>query len=268
MEFRINTLLADDEFKRHQAPARHYLEALREKNLLIEIGNVMVDAEQLVLRTFQCDTGYCVKCSGPGAKAQYKGSCCTDLQVDITPYEAEKVEELARLAQEKLDLNARDPVGAVVESILKGKAFGINDDKELAFKHKKNGACAMSWIEGEGALRCTINTLCMRLGLPIEEFKPAPCFLFPLHYCEIERNKYILSILSEETRYWIEQHRDVTKLRCLSRPQPGSPSAYVFLRAEIERLFSKRFYKELDEHARPILQKRLEEDRPQGRRKG
>ena len=61
------------------------------------------------------------------------------------------------------------------------------------------------------------------LGLDLREYKPDPCFLFPLHYSEIGRNAYLISVLSEETRYWIEQHQTVGKLRCLRAPQPGSP---------------------------------------------
>src|SRR5436309_2017202 len=110
MPFAVNRVVDREEYTRHNCAERHYMDSLRERGLLVEIENVAVDADQLVLRTFQCDSGYCVRCSGEGAQKKVRGSCCTDLQVDITQNEEEKLVELARLADEKLEFTPNDPV--------------------------------------------------------------------------------------------------------------------------------------------------------------
>jgi hypothetical protein len=230
------------------------MDMLRKRGLLIEIDNILVDGDQLILRTFQCDTNYCVRCTGAGAAREYKGSCCTDLQVDITGEEKDRLIDMANQARLKLPLKRNDPLTKVIDGILADKVTETNAEHEMMFRHKENGACAMSWIDSAGQLRCSINTLCERLGLDLRHYKPDPCFLFPLHYAQIGRDRFILTVLSEETRYWIEQHQAVTKLRCLRSPQRGSPPAYQFLRGEIEYLLSKRFFEELERRAEPILE--------------
>lgn len=244
MRFALNPRVLASDKDRHHGAERHYVEGLRERGMLLEIGNVDVDAEQLVARTFQCDIGYCLKCSGEGAAKKYKGSCCTDLQVDLAGSELDRLRDLAERADAALDFGPRDPLGRVVRTILDDKHTEIVEDQAVALRHSKNGACALGVVE-DGMLRCGINLLCRRLDLPLTEYKPAPCYVFPLHYARYRDDRTILTVLSEETRHWIKQHPTVAKLRCMSRPQPGAPVAYEFLRGEIEHLFGPEFYAEL-----------------------
>lgn len=254
MAFRINPVVKENDFQRHNTTERRYVADLEERDLLLKIDNIAVDAEQLVLRTFQCNTGYCVRCKGRASNMEYVGSCCTDLSVDVSKAEVAGFVELAKMAKKKLKFDKSDPVRQNIERILDDKITEENEDFELELKHKRNGSCVMSWIDKTGQLRCSINTMVDRLGLKIEDYKAVPCYLFPLHYAEFG-DDYILTVLSEETRFWIEQHRDVAKLRCLRLPEPDSPPAYQFLRYEIEYLLGKRFYRELDRMAKPILEK-------------
>lgn len=255
MPFRLNPIVDQGEFDRHNNTEQYYMDQLRKKGLLLEIDNVFADAEQLILRTFQCNTNYCIRCTGHGADMEYKGSCCTDLSVDLTRHEMDKLKDMAEQAKAKLDFDETNPVGKIVDRVLAGKVTEVNEDHELVFLHKNNGTCAMSWFDPSGQFRCAINTLCMELDLSIPEYKPDPCFLFPLHYTEIGKGTYLLSMLTEETRSWIDQHAVVGKLRCLRKPEPGSPPAYTFLRGELEYVFGKEFYKILDELAQPILER-------------
>lgn len=253
MPYKINAVVDRAESERHHTKEHHYMDGLRKRGLLFEMENVLVDADQLVLRTFQCDTNYCVRCTGTGGGREYQGSCCTDLQVDITEREKDMITDLADRARRRLDLKPKDPVTPVVNAVLRDKFTETTEDLETVLLHKRNEACVMSHMDASGQLRCTINTLVDRLGLDLREYKPDPCYLFPLHYAELGQQRFILTVLSEETREWIEQHTAVTKLRCLKTPEPGSPPAYQFLRGEIEYVLGKRFYRELDKLAQPVL---------------
>lgn len=266
MSFKINRSVDALEFSRHHPREVHYMNQLRERGMLLQVDNIAVDVEQLVLRTFQCNTNYCVKCTGGNGdgRKSYKGSCCTDLSVDLTEPEKTKLKEMARLAKRKLTFGPRDPVGKIVDLVLNDKISEVNEDHEDVMKHRADDRCIMSWMDGD-TLRCSINTLCYKLGLSIEEYKPDPCYLFPLHYSEYARNEFLLSVLSSETRYWIGQHACVGKLACLRKPERGAPPAYQYLRGEIEYTFSKQFYVKLDAMARPLLEKHLASDNARAR---
>jgi hypothetical protein len=253
MTYRMNRTIRDADYARHNTKEQKYLDDLEARGLLLEIDNVCVDAEQLVLRTFQCNTNYCVKCTGSNSTREYKGSCCTDLMVDLTASEKDKLRELAALARKKIRFAASDPIGKIAALVHEDRFTEINEDHEEQLRHRKNGSCIMSWMDETGQLRCSINTLVHRLNLKLTDYKPDPCYLFPLHYAEIGRDRYIVTVLSEETRWWIEQDRCVSRLRCLRLPEPGSPPTYQFLRGELEYMLGKAFYAELDRRARGIL---------------
>lgn len=253
MTYRVNRVVDHAEYERHHPVLRQYLKTQRERGLMFDIDNVSVDVEQLGLRTFQCNSGYCLKCSGAGAARTFKGSCCTDLQVDLVGAELDKIEELARAAKEKLTFKPGDPVGRIVDHALAGKVTEVTEGHELIFRHRKDGSCAMSWIGPDGRYNCGINTLAWRLGMPLEIYKPSPCYLFPLHYAEWDPGRLLVSLLTEETRHWAGHHAKVGKLRCLSRPEPGAPPAYVSLKGEIELCFGNNFYAELEKRMGPFL---------------
>lgn len=255
MPYRVNRVIDKGEYERHHPAVRHYIESLRERGLLIEMDNVFVDADQLGLRTFQCNSGYCVKCSGEGAGRSFKGSCCTDLQVDIIEAERDKIVELAGMARERLEFKGNDPLKRIVDRALKGEIAEVNEAHELIFRHKKDGTCVMAWTDPAGKLYCGINSLAWKLGVPLEEYKPSPCYLFPLHYCEWDQGKILVSLLTEETRYWAGHHQQVTRLRCLKKPEPGAPPAYVSLKGEIELCFGKKFFAELEARIKPIMER-------------
>ena len=254
MPYKLNDTVDRLEFERHHNTEDQYIEELRERDLILDVDNVTVDAEQLVLRTFQCSTDYCVKCKGSGSAKEFKGSCCTDLQVDMTQPEVDKLIEMAKLAREKLNLAKSDPLNEIVGRILGHRITEISEDNELHLIHRRNERCVMAWMEGD-TLRCSINTLCDRLGLDLTEYKSDPCFLFPLHYTEYRKGKYLVSLLTTETQSWIEQHASVGRLKCLKTPEPGAPPAYVSLRYELEYVFGKKFYRELARLAKPVLQR-------------
>lgn len=268
MAFHVKSEIIDGDNARHQIRERKYLDSLREKGLLIEIDSLLIDAEQLVLRTFQCNTNYCVSCSGGRGGKEYSGSCCTDLHVDVNEDEKAKIKELAELTKAKLDLGPSDPLFSIAQRVLRDDYTEIDDDGDQILQHRNNGSCVMSWMDSTGQLRCSINSLVEKLDLNLTDYKPDPCFIFPLHYAEIGQGRHIITLLSEETRHWIEQHEAVTKLRCLREPEPGSPPAYVSLRWELDYMLGDGFYETLDKLAQPILAEHLKKRKSNSKKNG
>ena len=255
MAFKLNPYVDEQNHQRCSTSELAYMRQLDARGMLLTIENMLVDAEQLVLRTFQCDSAYCVKCSQQSGAAKYKGSCCTDLEVDVTEEEVRRLQELGRMGKERLQLTASDPLTPVLDRLTKKTFIEPTEKGETAFKHLPSGRCALSWMTPGGILRCGINSLCMALELPLIEYKPDPCYLFPLHYMEPVPNTYFITLLSKETYQYIGADAYVGKLRCLAKPQPGSAPAYQFLRSELNHCFHGGIYDALDAAAQPILQR-------------
>ena len=254
MAYRVNAHIEHQNHMRAHASETFYISQLDHRGRLLRLDNVFVDVEQLILRTFACDTQWCVRAKKEDGKTVFKGSCCTDLEVNITPDEIDRLRRLGRLADERLDLKPSDPLDLVVERLREGRFFHTTDSGELAFKSLGSERCPLSWLTRDGTLRCAVNTLCERLDEPLTDFKAEPCIMFPLHYVEHQPGRYFLTTICRETHEWIGADHFVTKLKCLSRPKPGAPPAFQFLRGEIEMCFGKTFYGRLAKAAAPILQ--------------
>lgn len=253
MPYRINPRIEEQNHLRSHATEACYVEQLRGRGRLIEIENIAVDAEQTVFRRFQCDSNWCLRRSGNGARCQYKGSCCTDLQVELTAHERQQLLELAQRARHHLSLPARHGARRAMNRLLEDQVFEVTDKGELIFASLSSGRCPLSWLDGGSTLCCSINTVCEDLQLDLRQFKPEPCFLYPLHYVEYRPGRYFLTLITPETCEAIGADRYTARLRCLNRPQPGSPPALVSLRAEIELCFGQGFYQQLFRAARPWL---------------
>lgn len=258
MTHKLNPRVDAAEHARYNTKELAYIEALREKGLLLEMDNVAVDADQLVMRSFRCNIGYCLKCGTKGGVETYKGSCCTDLVVDITAAERDKLAELGRRAMDNPEFKKGDALKVPAALMARNGFTKMNPGHEIAIRKTPGRKCVLAWIDESGAFRCSINSLVSRLGLSLPEYKPGPCYLFPLHYGEYARGKFILTLLSEETRHWAGHHKDVTKLACLSEPEAEAPPAYQSLRGEIIHCFGEKFYGELDALAAPLLKRRRE----------
>ncbi len=231
---------------RGHAPEYYYIRQLSERGKLIQLDNILVDAEMMVERVFQCDIHWCLRCSGEGTGRKFNKSCCTDLEVDLTKGELELLQELRRRAEQSLTMAPRDPLAPVMQRLKENNFTNETEKGETELTHLKNGRCPLSWMDKDGALRCGINSLCQRLGLPLAQYKPDPCYLFPLHYVEHEPGKYLLTIISPETYKFVGADAYVPKLRCLAKPQPGAPPAYLSLKWEIIYCLGQDFYRNLE----------------------
>lgn len=255
MSYRINPYVDEQNHYRCHGPERHYVEQLEGRGGLIRLDNVLVDAEQLVLRSFQCDPTWCTRVSGEGRDKKYKGCCCTDLEVDLTPEEIARMQKLGELAQQRLELGARDPMRDVAKRLAADNFMETTEKGERAIAHLPSGRCPIGFIERDGAFRCGLNKLCGLMELPLTDYKPEPCFLFPLHFVEHQPGVYLLTVVSEQSHEYIGAHVYVTKLRCLRKPQPGAPPAFISLRYEITHCFGEAFYAALAREARRIMER-------------
>lgn len=255
MTYQINPYVKEQNHHRFHAAEQHYINQLESRGGLIRLANVAVDAEQLVLRAFRCDSRWCLRTVEKEGVKTLKGCCCTDLEVDVTETEIGRLRELGRKALEQLTFAARDPLGDIARRMSEGNITEVTDHGDLAFIHMKSRRCPLGWVAKDGSLRCGINALCDTLKLPLNYYKPDPCFLFPLHYVEYKPGLYFMTVVSKESHKAVGADAYVTRLRCLSKPAPGWPPALVSLKWEIVQCLGEEFYRALAAAARPMLEK-------------
>jgi len=252
MGFRVNQSLQREDSVRALLPERAYVRWLQEKGQAVRIDNVIVDAPEIIARRFLCDTAHCARLSRKRGKL--KGSCCTDLEVDLTPNEIRRIRRLARLYLESGNADPEAPFYAV--------ARGVEDDDgwmdenhlgEPRLTHTRKKVCSMGFLDEEGRLLCALNAMAEALGAPVAKWKLQTSFLFPLHYVEYKDGEYLLTIIAEDNYENMEGCAEAARLRCVRKPPADAPRAYQSLRHEIETLLGKRFYRKLERAAEDYL---------------
>lgn len=255
MSYKINPYIAEQNHYRFHAAERHYIEQLEARGGLIRIDNVDVDAESLVQRHFRCDSRHCLRQTEKDGVKKYKGCCCTDLQVDVTATEMERLRELGQLALDKLQFSPREPLGEIARRMAEGNITEVTEIGEMAFIHLRSGRCPLGWITREGSLFCGINALCYKLELPLGYYKPEPCIMFPLHFVEYLPGKVFVTVVCDQSHEAVGAAAVVTKLRCLRKPQADAPPAIISLKYEITLTFGEEFYRKLAAAAIPYLER-------------
>ncbi|MCX7047214.1 MAG: hypothetical protein NTX50_17215, partial [Candidatus Sumerlaeota bacterium] len=211
----------------------------------LDIGNILVDKPQLVTRRFSCDTCHCVHALKNGKR---KGSCCTDLEVDLTPNEIHDVRRLALLYLKSPIAQVAAPECIIARRILQTNDWlNESDCGEPCLAHTKERICSLGYLDADGRLLCALNAMTAALGEPLPKWKMMTCYVFPLHYVEYQNDKYLLTILCRENYQYLGADVDVARLRCLAQPQPDAPPAYQSLQGEIEFLLGAAFYLKLRE---------------------
>src|ERR1700756_2556720 len=87
-------------------PVKRYIEVQKQRGRLISIGNIDVDIDHLVERTFLCDRHRCIQWT-PHEKMDDKKmlidrSCCSRYTVPVTDFDREKIEEILPLVRKRL----------------------------------------------------------------------------------------------------------------------------------------------------------------------
>lgn len=242
--FKIRKSVAREDQVRALLPERAYAKQLLKEDGTLWVGNVLVDARRLVDGRFCCDTRHCVRST---KKGRLKGSCCTDLEVNLTPNEIAMVRRLARRYLVCDGADPRSPVHDIARVVADSDDgwLELNYREEPTLSHNRKKKCALGFIAEDGRLLCAMNAMAEALGEPLEKCKFMTCYVFPLHYVEYEDDKYLLTIINSDNHEHLDADEAIGKLRCIRKPPDDAPPAYRFLKGEIEYLLGKRFYRAL-----------------------
>jgi hypothetical protein len=149
---------------------------------------VEVDVESLLSVENRCD-----------GCARGERCCCSSYEVCVTAAEVKRIikvlPEAARFCPHLLTTGGYDNVFEEEEPGL----FSIDTDE--------NGLCLFAY-RSHGRIQCSLHTVAVTLGLPLEEVKPKVCLLWPMHFSDGDE---VLALIS-----------DAFLFNCNARKAPGS----------------------------------------------
>jgi hypothetical protein len=253
MDYRLNANVAHSDFLRARSSDLAHVEQLAENGELLYIGNIAVDVPNIVFRRFLCDTRICVTKRRKNGKTRYSGSCCTDLVVEVSEPEQQRIERLAELYLKKVPKPDRGP-RAAARRLVNDNVFVLTDKQEPILDDFPANRCILSWMDKGGRLRCSLNSMCIALHEPIAKWKLDACYCYPLHYVDYEPSRWFLTVVCRENYRMLGAAKEAATRPCLLNPPKDAPRAYRFLRGELEHLWGKEFWQELDIQARRLLE--------------
>ena len=250
--FRLNERVAATDFLRSRLAERALVEELEAAGRILRVGNVAVDVPNLIHRRFRCDTRRCIRVSRRNGRKWYTGSCCTDLVVEITPPERRRLKRIARAYLHDVP-DAPKPLVKAARRILDDGIFAKTTTNEPCLDDHRTNRCILSYVDATGVFRCAAHAMILALGRHLESHKPDPCFAYPLHYVDYEPGRFFLTILNPTNCKRLGASKQTANMPCVTRPPADAPHAYVALRSELEHLWGRRFWCEIDRHARRLL---------------
>jgi uncharacterized protein DUF3109 len=241
-------------------PVKRYIEVQRARGRLISIGNVDVDIDHLIDRTFLCDRHRCIHWTRHEKMADKRplidNSCCSRYTVPVTDLDMKKVSEILPLVRKRL---AKDHPYVQDHDEL---PFELQDDYSFAMRERESGSCQFVIYE-EGMTTCAIHKTCLEEGLSPWEYKPLGCSLWPLALLDYEEDdgseRLLLTIYARATEALFDNESDddgsaaEKSFACLVDRDPEYDPMYRACRGVITHTFGNDFYKKLDQQAQKHL---------------
>jgi hypothetical protein len=168
-------------------------------------SSVEVDIESLLLIENRC-----------AGCARGEKCCCSSYEVCITAAEMKRIirylPEAARYCPHLLTIGGYDNVFEEEERGL----FSIDTNED--------GLCLFAYWS-QGRTHCSLHTVALTLGLPLEQVKPKVCMLWPMHFSD---DHEVLAMIN-----------DAFLFTCNARKAPGSRSLSPGFIEAIERVYGE-----------------------------
>ncbi len=168
-------------------------------------SSVDVDVESLLSLENQC-----------GGCARGEKCCCSSYEVCVSPAEMKRIirllPEAAKYCPHLLTIGGYDNV------------FEEEEPGLYSIDTQDDGLCVFGYWS-HGRTHCSLHTVAVSLGLPLEEVKPKVCLLWPLHFSDGEE---VLAMIS-----------DAFLFSCNTRKAPGSRSLSPGFAETIERVYGE-----------------------------
>jgi hypothetical protein len=239
-------------------PVKRYVEVQKTRGRLFSIGNVDVDVDTVVERSFLCDRHRCIQWTPHERKEEARPlidrSCCSRYTVPVTDVDRDKLAEILPLVRKRLD--AGHPL--VVDEA--EPPYELQPDYSFAMRERGN-VCQFVLYE-KGLTSCAIHKTCLEEGLDPWQYKPLGCSLWPLAILDYEdeagKERLLLTIYSRTTEGLFDDEEgddvaDEGEFACLVDQDPEYDPLYRSCKGVLVHTFGAEFYRKLDQ----LAQKRL-----------
>jgi hypothetical protein len=238
-------------------PVRRYVEIQRQRGQVLALGNVDIDLEQLVERTFLCDRHRCIQWTPHERKADARplidNSCCARYTVPVTDLDRTRLAEILPLVRQRL---------APTHPLVVDEAappYALDEEYAAIMHEQEGGACQFVIYEG-GMTHCAIHRTCLEEGLEVWTYKPLGCSLWPLalvDYDDDGEERFLLTVYARATAgLFVEQgdgeKNDEAHFACLVDRDPAYEPLYQSMEGVLTHTLGADFYKKLDRHARGL----------------
>jgi hypothetical protein len=242
------------------SPTKRFIDMKRKEGKIWSIGDVDVDVDNVVARTFLCDRHRCIQWTPhetkQTAKALIDNSCCSRYQVPVTDFDVEKTMAILPLVKKRLPpehrLNA-DP---------NATPFDRDVDFTQTFTDTGGKPCQFVLYE-EGLTTCAIHKTLLEENMDVWENKPLTCSLWPVAFVDWDDDgdeRFLLTAYVDATKGLFDHGEDDSagedEFACLVDQNPDYEPLYQSMRGLLEHLRGTEFYRELDERAKAYLAKR------------
>ncbi len=131
--------------------------------------------------------------------------CCSSYEVCVTTAELKRIikvlPEVAKLCPHLLTIGGYDNV------------FEEEEPGLYSIDTTEDGLCLFAY-RSDHRIHCSLHTVAVTLGLPLDQVKPKVCLLWPLHFSEGDE---VLAVINDALRF----HCNVRKAPGLRRLSPG-----------------------------------------------
>jgi hypothetical protein len=168
-------------------------------------SSVEVDVESLLLLENRCDG-----CAGGGK------CCCSSYEVCVSPAE---VKRIIRVLPEASELCPRLRTEGGFDNVFEEEEPGI-----FSIDTNEDGLCVFAY-RSRKRIHCSLHTVAMTLGLPLEQVKPKVCLLWPMHFSDGDEELAMID--------------DAFLFACNIRKAPGSRSLSRGFIEAIEQVYGE-----------------------------
>lgn len=231
------------------SPTDRYVDVLKMRGGILTVGDVDVDLEQLVERTFLCDRHRCIQwrphTHWKGAEPIIDRSCCSHYDVPVTKYDRVRLMEVLPLVKKRLPADHALNQG--------GEPFDIDGEFQTIMNTTDQGTCQFVLYE-DGMTTCAVHKTCLEENLPVWVHKPAGCSLWPLAVVDYEdadgNDRFLVTTYGAQTNGLFadaaEREDDDNHFACMVDAHEDYEPLYRSCTGILTHLFGPELVKELD----------------------
>ena len=245
------------------APIQRYVDIQTARGRLLRIGSVDVDVEPMFEQPFLCDRHRCIQWTPHDDKAKAEPlidrSCCSRYAVPVMDLDRQKVEKILPLVRKRLDKD--HPLNTEPDLPF----YEIDDDYSMVMRDQGHNVCQFVLYE-EGRTTCSIHKTCIEEKLPVAEYKPVGCSLWPVALVDYEavdvdgnkEQRYLLTVYGETTKALFEggseqEESEEDHFACIVDKNPAYEPMYKGVEDVLTYLLGKEFWGKLDDAAQQHL---------------